>query len=199
MKKTATFLLTALLSITGIAQTAHIFYVQDFNNQGYDPLETITVEVGDVVRFLNGTGGTYNFEIADQNNQPNFEEPGVPSGQLIYELTIDANYPNYNEITVSEYTFNPSFIKTVEILRSTAGVEEVEAQLSILPNPVQDVLSISSEANVQEINIVSAVGKLVYSGSTTNNIDVSMLPSGVYIVNCTLENNQIVTKKFIKN
>lgn len=192
------FAFTMLMTAFNFAQTVHQFYVQDFNSPGYDPFSTITVEVGDQVQFFNGAGGTYNFEIADQNNQPNFEEPGIPNGQLIYELTVDANYPNYNEITVSEYVFNPSFIKTVEINRSTASVKEVEAELSLFPNPAADLISINSTVQVKDIKVISADGKIVHSGSSAKNIDISTLTSGLYIVNCVLENNQYITKKFIK-
>lgn len=76
--------------------------------------------------------------------------------------------------------------------------EEEHNSIEIYPNPAQDVLSISSDANVQDITIISAVGELVYTGTKTNSIDVSDLKSGVYIIKCLLENKQVVTKRFIK-
>ncbi len=76
---------------------------------------------------------------------------------------------------------------------------ESSSRLLIYPNPAQDVLSISSDANVQEFNIINAVGEQVYSGTKKNSIDVSNLKKGVYIIKCVLENNEVVTERFIKN
>lgn len=202
MKKTITTLLaSALLAVVAQAQTGHEFYVQDMSNQGYEPFSTINVQQGDVIRFYNGAGGTYNFEVVDQNNQPNFEVPGVPANQEIYSVTIDANYPSYSTITVSEYVFSPSVIKDVEInfSPSTTSVDELESSINIYPNPAQDFLRIDSEYAVREALIQNAEGKLIDLQDVSNTIDISSLPTGAYIVRCTLNDDKVITKQFIKN
>jgi hypothetical protein len=194
-----TFAFTMLLAAFGVSQTVHNYYVQDFNTQGYDVLEYVTVNVGDEIRFFNGTGGTYNFRIEDANNSPQFIEWGVPNGEEIYSVIIDANYPNYNEITIDENALSTNFVKTLSINKNTASLSELDEGVTIYPNPVQDVMNINSTSPVKELCIVSIDGKIIYEGSGVASMDTSKLNSGVYIVNCTLENNQFFTKKFIKN
>lgn len=202
MKRTfTTILASALFAIVCQAQTGHEFYVQDFSNQGYEPYSTINVQEGDVIRFYNGAGGTFNFEVQDQNNQPNFEVPGVPGNQEIYSVTIDANYPTYNEITVQQYVFSPSIVKTVEVNfnPSTTSVDELENSINIYPNPANDFLRIESEHAVREAVIQNAEGKLIHIQDVSNTIDISSLPTGAYIVRCTLDNEMVITKQFIIN
>ena len=199
MKRTITiFAFTMLITAFGISQTVHNYYVRDFNTQGYDVLEDVTVNVGDEIKFLNGTGGTYNFRVEDANNSPQFIEWGVPNGQEIYSVIIDANYPNYNEINIDENALTTNFVKTLTIIKNTASISELNEVITIYPNPVQDVMNITSTSPVKELCILSIDGKVIYQGSGISNIDISKLNSGVYIVNCTLENNQFFTKKFIK-
>ena len=195
-----TILASALFAMVSQAQTGHNYYVQDFSNQGYEPYSTINVQEGDVIRFYNGAGGTFNFEVLDQNNQPNFEVPGVPGNQQIYAVTVDANYPTYNEITVQKYEFSPTVIKTVEVIfnPSATSVDEVENQIAIYPNPVQDVLNITTNSLVKEVLVYSTDGKLVLSENNMNTVDVSSLQSGSYIVNITLENDKTITKQVLK-
>ncbi len=89
------------------------------------------------------------------------------------------------------YNYNPS----------TAGLDlnTLNNAIRIYPNPAQDIMSFSSDANVQQINIINTLGELVYTSTKTNNIDVSDLKRGVYIIRFTLENDQVLTKRFIKN
>lgn len=202
MKRTITTILaSALFAIVSQAQTGHEFYVQDMSNQGYEPFSIINVQEGDVIRFYNGAGGTYNFEVQDQNNQPNFEVPGIQGNQEIYSVTVDANYPTYNEITVQRYVFSPSIVKTVEVNfnPSTTSVDELENSISVYPNPAEDVLRIDSEYAIREVVMQNTAGKLIHLQDVSNTIDISSLPAGTYIVRCTLENDRVVTKQIIKN
>lgn len=196
-----TLVFSALMVMMAKAQTGHIFYVQDMSTQGYEMFSSITVQEGDVIRFYNGAGGTYNFEVQDQNNQPNFEVPGIPGNQEIYSVTVDANYPTYNEITVQQYVFSPSIVKTVEVnfSTSTTSVDELENSINIYPNPAQDFLRIDSRSAIREVVIQNAEGKLVHLQDVSNTIDISALPAGTYIVRCTLENDEVVVKQIVKN
>ena len=192
---------SALFAMVSQAQTGHEFYVQDMSTQGYEMFSSINVQEGDVIRFYNGAGGTYNFEVQDQNNQPNFEVPGIPGNQEIYSVTVDANYPTYNEITVQQYVFSPSIVKTVEVNfnPSTTSVDELENSINIYPNPANDFLRIDSKSAVREVVIQNAEGKLVHLQNVSNTIDISALPAGTYIVRCTLDNETVITKQFIIN
>lgn len=199
MKKIFTSLMLCLaFAYSGSGQTNHIFYVMDMSSQGYEMFESITFNEGDFVQFLNGTGGTYNFWIVDQNNQPNFEEPGVPNGQEIYSLTVDANYPSYNTIRVEQYVFNPTRIKEIEMVKNTASLEEESTEANIYPNPAVDVLHIVFSQPIQKLSIFSLDGKLISTHDSTTNISVDHLDQGTYVLVGTLLDGSIIRRNFIK-
>ena len=65
------------------------------------------------------------------------------------------------------------------------AIEEYENNFEIYPNPVDDVLYIKSDNNIEEINIYNIVGikmATVNGQQTTVNIDMSGFNSGVYFI-----------------
>lgn len=65
--------------------------------------------------------------------------------------------------------------------QSTVGIDEVEmTEASVFPNPATDVISISTESDIQSVAIYSANGALMLT-QTSGDIAISNLPSGVYI------------------
>jgi len=72
------------------------------------------------------------------------------------------------------------------------------SKLSIYPNPVHgNFITVSTNETLQ-FKIYNIIGKLVSEGQTVNNnINVSMLSSGVYIVKLS-NGKQQITKKIIK-
>jgi surface protein len=71
------------------------------------------------------------------------------------------------------------------------------SNISINPNPVVDKLFITGLSDASKVSIYNVLGKLVISKTTSNEIDVDNLQSGIYIVKIVDEQKEIV-KKFIK-
>lgn len=85
----------------------------------------------------------------------------------------------------------------------TTGVEKIEINtLSIYPNPASDVLTIESVQDINSIYIYNITGQMINSYNQVENhqlnIDITSLPAGIYIVSLIDKNNQIVSKKLIK-
>lgn len=84
------------------------------------------------------------------------------------------------------------------------AVEKVsiqENQLKVYPNPVQDIVTISSEEKILSVTVYNTAGKPVLTkeiNDTKGNIDLSGVLSGVYQVKVNLVNNLIKTAKIIK-
>lgn len=89
------------------------------------------------------------------------------------------------------------FVKA--IFEKTLGVGDLDKVDFILyPNPVQDILNIASSSKSKiEYKISNIIGQIVEHNSTYNQIDVSKLKQGVYIIQLTQDNKR-TTKKFIK-
>ncbi|MBT8261888.1 MAG: T9SS type A sorting domain-containing protein [Bacteroidia bacterium] len=72
--------------------------------------------------------------------------------------------------------------------------------LSVYPNPVQDILNISTKEAVQNISVYDVLGKLVLQaqpGTVSPTIDMGALSSGAYMVQVTV-GNTTKTVKVIK-
>ena len=92
------------------------------------------------------------------------------------------------------------------IQEDCSGIEETEiADIQIFPNPVSNILNITSPEEISEIEIVNVMGQVVYRTDVNGNnavCDVNGLANGMYVVLVrTLsgaEGANVVQKKFIK-
>ncbi len=64
---------------------------------------------------------------------------------------------------------------------SVSEVEDVSG-FSVYPNPVKDVLNISSQKAVEKVEIYSPAGQLVLMETHKNQINMDALPAGIYMV-----------------
>lgn len=86
-----------------------------------------------------------------------------------------------------------NFYKTYE----TLSLGEIKkTQVKIYPNPVRDVINISSDKSIQSVEIFDILGRLITT-ETKNNINVSQLSKGNYILKIKTGNQEII-EKFIK-
>ncbi len=102
---------------------------------------------------------------------------------------------------VEDYTVNITSGTTITTLDGTNNSENTNEtfELRLYPNPVQDMLTISnSDDTTATFKIINLIGQIVKSGNMNQKeINVSELVSGMYIFEAT-NNNEIVSKKFIK-
>lgn len=111
------------------------------------------------------------------------------------------------DLQVGSYTVEVS--NPAECLRLSdpyviVGVNEIEAEVSVYPNPVNDNLTISiSDINeVEGIEVYNSIGMLVERRNVVNSItNVSMadMNSGIYLVKVVYSNNSAVTHRVVKN
>ena len=76
--------------------------------------------------------------------------------------------------------------------------EMLENSLKLYPNPTDNTLFIKGNKNLMKVSVYNMLGKEVLSKMNTNNIDVNVLPKGVYIIKISDDVGQI-NRKFIKN
>jgi hypothetical protein len=150
------------------------------------------------------------FIIERSSNAVNYERIGWVNGRL-------------NSSVQSSYTFNDNFVQpnTVYYYRlrqvdadnreelspvRQAKISKQGITVTVSPVPARDVMNvyINGSAQTAAINLVNAQGQLVKSWSNVNaynsayGLDVSNLPSGMYILNITLPEENIVKKVIIE-
>ncbi|WP_420571557.1 zinc-dependent metalloprotease [Kordia sp.] len=113
------------------------------------------------------------------------------------------NYPgggSYNDAT--------SFYRNVKIYEntvlSTIEFADLDARITMYPNPAQDEISIVSSEGIvlDNVSIFDINGKVIKTvalkNQVQNNIIINDLASGVYFVNIQSNKGEIATKKLIK-
>ena len=79
---------------------------------------------------------------------------------------------------------------------AVADFNQSNLEVSLYPNPVRDILNIEIENDIQSIEIYNIQGQKVLS-SNQNQINVSDLASGMYLVRIQDIDNNIATKKIV--
>ena len=80
---------------------------------------------------------------------------------------------------------------------STSDIQD--ANLSIFPNPSSDVINISSDVSYNKFEMYDALGNMVLKNTFSDQIDISDLQSGIYLVRLSSTNNVTSIKRIIKN
>lgn len=122
-----------------------------------------------------------------------------PSTRETFNINInyDLTMPNH------EGNFSPCGVSNiVDMTLNTTGISEFNnANVSIYPNPVVDVLNVEMEEIPDLVQVVDMTGKVIKTQKTNSEkimVDVSSLPQGVYFVKVTFKNGQSTSAKFIK-
>ena len=79
--------------------------------------------------------------------------------------------------------------------------ENIAAEISLFPNPVTDILNITSSEEISSIEIVNVMGQIVTRMDVNSNnavCDVNYLANGVYVVRIHSTNDEFCQKKFVK-
>ena len=72
-------------------------------------------------------------------------------------------------------------------------------EINMYPNPVKDILFIESNQQIKAVEVYTLLGKKVLVKSDTNNINISNLNAGIYLIKCIGLNKEIIIKKVIKD
>ncbi|AZA81151.1 hypothetical protein C1637_00800 [Chryseobacterium lactis] len=84
---------------------------------------------------------------------------------------------------------------------SSLGTSETRPNtiaVGIYPNPTNGILIVKVDSSIQTASVTNAVGQKLNVGFSGNQIDMTGLPNGVYIVELKLKNGQLISKKVIK-
>ena len=104
-------------------------------------------------------------------------------------------------LTVTDASGNSTTAEaTVTVEDSTLSTNEFEnANVSLYPNPATSQITIEATGiKITEVSIYDLTGKIVKT-SENSQINVSNLPSGVYLVRLTDDTGRMMTRKFIKD
>lgn len=154
----------------------------DFSNN--PSLENLSISDMEMLEFLNLQNGT-NSTLVNVWITGNL--PALQCVQV--DADVVDNIPE-SWVYLDEINFSANCALDVNDL--------AELNLKIYPNPVQDILNISSQKKIDSVQIYDVNGKLV-SNSTQDKISLNHLPNGTYWVLIQIEGKTYREKLIKKN
>lgn len=124
--------------------------------------------------------------------------------QFVHQSNQNAHYafvltamPN-NQYGLDIY--NPSG-KRMNFNSTSLSNQKVDInQIDIYPNPVSDILNISSNQEIKKVEIFQINGQKVFESKVNvSSIDMTEMMAGVYFLKIFGENDVVVIKKIVKN
>lgn len=126
------------------------------------------------------------------NNSNIFKLGTGVGGELTFNGAID-------DLKIFNYVLSDSQITELYTTNtlSASSFNQNNLEAGLYPNPVQDVLNISIENQIAKVEVYTIQGQKIME-SNSNEINMSALTSGIYLVKIIDENNAIATKKVVK-
>src|SRR6218665_329924 len=157
----------------------------------------LRIEIGDSVTFVNSNHGIHNINGTTESFPYNPESFGM--------LEASENWVyGYRFQQTGTYSFRcdyyPSMMGGVIVVQDVAGTTDQNLNDEIYPNPTEGVIHLTLPSSVYQIKAFDMLGNLVLlkSNSTDNEVDLSQLNPGVYLLeingNGTTKTQRIVKK-----
>lgn len=164
-------------------------------NQGY--IHNIFNNIDeDDFSLITGTTGTIN---ANPNFNSSFElttsSPAIDSGNNTFITTT-------SDLLGNQRIFNTTVDRGAYEFGSTPlGVSDFETSLDkiqLYPNPTSGILNIQMKSPLKNATVFNIKGQKIIESSTIQ-LNVSNLSSGMYVIKIEDENGLVSTKQFVKN
>lgn len=107
------------------------------------------------------------------------------------------NFTNTNTTSSWQAKMTRAII-TINGLTELSIAENELTSLSIYPNPVKDILHIQARVDIAKVELYNVAGQLIFEQSESDNINISSLSNGFYIVKIMDTNGHFETKKILK-
>jgi hypothetical protein len=153
-------------------------------------------------------------DYLDDHNGRFSKTPEYPNGIYCYYTTVDANYNSVYPYVVGPYFYGnktaakvTSITESVTTYTSTASLEEGSIEVSVYPNPSNDLLIIqlnglnktNSAIELTDMNGRMISKQTILQGSTIGYLDVSTVYKGNYLLRITTNNQTKVIAVTIGN
>jgi hypothetical protein len=116
--------------------------------------------------------------------------------QMIYTLgEVHVQESSAGNIQVSEGFINPAFFDNA---LSIAELSDLDSQIVVYPNPTAAKVTVSTHLTITTLTLYDINGKALFSLSNKNQMDLSALSNGAYLLRI-ISDKGVITKKIIVN
>jgi uncharacterized repeat protein (TIGR01451 family) len=188
---------------TGTAPAQDVFIIDTLSaNLDWTTIEVI--EATHTMHMIDLGGGVIRFDfpqiwLADSTtNEP------MSHGHVVFkikELVTNTEGSQIYNTGHIYFDWNPAIVtNTTYNVNATLGINEIEYQVLVYPNPVGDLLTIQGNANIISVELVSISGQLIETytpEAIVTSINTANLSTGIYLLQIRTENG-LSTKKILK-
>lgn len=140
------------------------------------------------------TSFTTNYDYDFTELMTDFDNPFDDS--VLNSLIED--FPHFNKVTQENIGANQRTIYDYNNALVLSNDEfTLNSKIKIYPNPANNILNIESIQDIDNVQIFDVLGKKVLT-SNKQQLNITNLRSGIYMIKISDINNQVETKKFIK-
>lgn len=183
-------------------------YKIDLNNSSDPFVEEITFNGNSIAPEslkVNGNGDYYIFYNSLQKSNDGGQtwvDLGIPdvitnASAQVNDIFFDNDYNVF--LTTRSDIYTPQAIRGFyKLTENLNTVPHIKTNIDIVPNPATNYINISHDVELKDIKLIDVTGKIILT-STEDNINISSLSKGVYMIRVEDINGNFDTKKLIKN
>lgn len=151
----------------------------------------------------NGANCFFSRQNIDGSYDPTFGNQGMlrksfsPGNEGVTDMKVGAEGKIYfvGNKMAANFEFLVGRINSGLVLETATFANET---IAVSPNPVANILHINSKYLLRECKIFDLQGRIVKNTDKLESIDVSELPSGMYILSAVSTDNRVLNAKFVK-
>jgi hypothetical protein len=121
------------------------------------------------------------------------------SSVLIY-LEAHSAYNNSTPFSfyIDELTVSEGEGTVTTCVTTTLGVDQFHNTVSVYPNPTTSTLTVQTQEEIKNLTVYNLLGQKVAEQTNASTITIAPLATGHYMLEVTLANGTITTKKIVK-
>lgn len=181
----------------------------DFNLQVGDTLSECNIMMNAIMPFYDRTGFIESidteFVYGKSRKVWNFDGIVFAGGlfglrklKLIEGIGFVNNYTFFPSDNTQLITYCEGSLDDCHLINAVKNPFNDHSVIHVYPNPLMDKMNISSQYEIDDIEIVELLGKNLKCSLKDKQIDISQLPNGLYHIKVYFSNGNIGYSKFLK-
>lgn len=115
---------------------------------------------------------------------------------------LDSFYNSNIDATTTQDYFSGLAIGFESFMFDTLNVEDFNVSiptLNVYPNPTKDYITVDTQQMIKHLELYNLGGKLIIRNNYKNEVDLSQLSDGIYLLKIILNEGTEVTKRIVKH